>query len=100
MTKEETIKLIAGRIMDEFRKHVSHIEDWPKIAAAKIYTQWNEYYLKSVTDEEIETRLRELRKIDTELFGETDDLQSDLNFYKLGAKWMRDKIGSFPQEKK
>jgi len=33
----QTKDLIAGRIRDEHRKH-KNLEDWPKIAAAKIYS--------------------------------------------------------------
>lgn len=42
MEKEEIINLIKGRIEDECRKHGTL--DWPRIAAAKIYTQWFEYF--------------------------------------------------------
>jgi len=42
MTKEEIINLIAGRIIDESRKHPNL--EWHKIAAAKIYTQWTEFF--------------------------------------------------------
>jgi hypothetical protein len=42
MDKEEVIKLIKGRIEDEYRKHP--LLDWARIAAGKIYTQWFEYF--------------------------------------------------------
>jgi hypothetical protein len=42
MEKEEIINLIKGRIEDEQRKHP--LLDWSRIAAAKIYTQWFEYF--------------------------------------------------------
>ena len=42
MEKEKVIELIAGRIMDERRKHP--LLEWDKIAAAKIYSQWIEYF--------------------------------------------------------
>lgn len=41
-SKEENINLIAGRIMDEYRKHP--LLDWNIIAARKIHSQWFEYY--------------------------------------------------------
>lgn len=54
MEKEKVIELIAGRIMDERRKHP--LLEWDKIAAAKIYSQWIEYFKEtnkwvSVNDE-------------------------------------------------
>lgn len=42
MTKEEQIKLIAGRIRDEYRKHPDL--DWAEIAASKLQSQWSEFY--------------------------------------------------------
>ena len=42
MEKEKVIELIAGRIIDERRKHP--LLEWDKIAAAKIYSQWIEYF--------------------------------------------------------
>lgn len=42
MEKEKVTQLIAGRIIDEFRKHSNTINDWNTIAAAKIYLQWIE----------------------------------------------------------
>ena len=44
MSAEEVIKLISGRIIDEYRKHSSNIEEWPRIAAKKIHSQWFEFY--------------------------------------------------------
>lgn len=40
--REENINLIAGRIIDEYRKHPDL--EWYKIAASKIHSQWFEYY--------------------------------------------------------
>lgn len=60
MTKEETIKLIAGRINDEYRKHSAHIEEWPTIAAAKIYNQWLSFY--SQENPELEAEVKRLRE--------------------------------------
>jgi len=39
--KDEVVKLIKGRIEDEYRKHPSL--DWAQISASKIYSQWFEY---------------------------------------------------------
>lgn len=41
-TDEEIIKLIAGRIHDEYRKHPTL--EWHEIAARKLYSQWKEYF--------------------------------------------------------
>ena len=46
LTKEETLRLISGRIMDEYRKHPTL--DWSSIAATKIYSQWNEHYADEI----------------------------------------------------
>jgi len=65
MTKEETINLIAGRIIDEYRKHPDL--NWSLISAQKIYSQWNEYYsqqTKALTDE-IERLKSELKAADS-----------------------------------
>lgn len=43
INKDEAIKLIAGRIIDEHRKY-SQIETWPKITAEKLYNQWLEFF--------------------------------------------------------
>ena len=64
MTKEEIINLIAGRIIDEYRKHSHSIEDWHKIAAGKIYSQWFEFYDKQKKDlheivEQLQARINE-----------------------------------------
>ena len=48
MSKEETIKLIEGRINDEFKKHPDL--NWSLISAQKIYSQWNEYYVNEIND--------------------------------------------------
>jgi len=58
MDKEKVIGLISGRIIDEYRKHQPL--DWQNIAAAKIYSQWLEYYAeqtKSLTDEIAELKV-------------------------------------------
>ncbi len=44
MTDIEKINLIAGRIIDEYRKHPDL--DWNLIAAKKLYSQWSDYYFK------------------------------------------------------
>jgi hypothetical protein len=43
MEREQAINLIAGRIADEFRKH-NKLNEWPEIAAKKLYDQWSEYF--------------------------------------------------------
>ena len=48
MDKEEVIKLIKGRIEDEYRKHP--LLDWPRIAAGKIYTEWFEYFNNEIKE--------------------------------------------------
>lgn len=45
-SKELQIKLIAGRIEDEYRKHSTL--DWQQIAARKIHSQWFEYYTNQI----------------------------------------------------
>lgn len=56
MTKEEQIKLIAGRIRDEHRKHPDL--DWAEIAASKLQSQWSEFYgsVKSEGDKTSEVK--------------------------------------------
>ena len=46
MSKEEQIDLIAGRIIDEYRKHP--LLEWNKIAASKIHSQWFEHYAEEI----------------------------------------------------
>lgn len=46
MSKEEQIGLIAGRIIDEYRKHP--LLEWNKIAASKIHSQWFEHYTDEI----------------------------------------------------
>jgi hypothetical protein len=57
MEKEKVIELIAGRIIDEYRKHNISIADWNMIAAAKIYSQWFEFLNEQIKekDKEIES---------------------------------------------
>ena len=50
MEKEKVIELIAGRIIDEYKKHCNTINDWNKIAASKIYSQWFEYLNDQITE--------------------------------------------------
>lgn len=40
--KDKVVKLIKGRIEDEYRKHPTL--DWAQISASKIYSQWFEYF--------------------------------------------------------
>jgi len=47
MDKEQTIRLIRGRIMDEYHKHPNL--DWADIAARKLQSQWSEYFEKSIS---------------------------------------------------
>ncbi len=56
MEKQKVIELIAGRIIDEYRKHNISISDWNMIAAHKIYSQWFEFLNEQITekDKEIE----------------------------------------------
>ena len=48
MSKEEQIDLIAGRIIDEYRKHP--LLEWNKIAASKIHSQWFQHYTDEIND--------------------------------------------------
>jgi hypothetical protein len=58
MDKEEVIKLIKGRIEDEYRKHP--LLDWARIAAGKIYTQWFEYFNNE--NKELQNKISQLEK--------------------------------------
>lgn len=58
MEKQEIINLIKGRIEDEQRKHP--LLDWSRIAAAKIYTEWFEYFNNE--NKELQARISELEK--------------------------------------
>lgn len=62
--------LIAGRIIDEFRKHSSNIEDWHKIAASKIHSQWKEYFTKQGYQTAMEDKLNEFK---TQLISKIQD---------------------------
>lgn len=49
LSTEKERELIAGRILDEYRKHNS-IPNWHEIAALKLHRQWDEYYTKLMGD--------------------------------------------------
>lgn len=55
LTEQERIRLIAGRITDEYRKHPSL--DWAQIAAIKLNEQWADYQVQL---EEKDKRIRQL----------------------------------------
>lgn len=80
LTKEEQIDLIAGRIIDEYRKHSGLIDDWYKIAAAKIQSQWSEYYsdqnTKPLMDKitTLEAKLKAAESVNEGLCKELDNL--------------------------
>ncbi len=65
MEKEEVIKLIAGRIEDEHRKHPDL--NWEKIAAGKIYSQSFEFY-----QSENEALTKRVAELELELKQETE----------------------------
>lgn len=73
-SKEEKINLIAGRIIDEYRKH--HSLEWHKIAASKIYSQWFEYY-----DQQSKFFLEEIER-----------LKQSIEAYKLEEKSYKSRI--------
>lgn len=91
-SRDKEINLIAGRIMDEYRKHPSL--EWNKIAASKIHSQWFEYFskqTKALTDE-IEGLKQDLFNIKMESSHEIADLvktnqetqkELDETFHKL-----------------
>jgi phage host-nuclease inhibitor protein Gam len=54
MEKQKVIDLIAGRIIDEYRKH--QLLEWNKIAAAKIYSQWFDFLNEQITEMEKEIK--------------------------------------------
>jgi len=54
MESARVIELIAGRIMDEYRKHPTL--DWAKIAAIKIHDQWIEYFMSANKKSQTETK--------------------------------------------
>ena len=58
MEKEEQIKLIAGRILDEYHKHKQY--EWQDIAARKIHSQWFDYYNQQT--QELQRQLDELKE--------------------------------------
>jgi len=67
MDKQTQINLIAGRIIDEHRKHSLRMPDeWHLIAASKIYSQWSEYYQtnESIT---IEMLKQQINNMDSEI---------------------------------
>lgn len=63
-SKEDIVKLIKGRIMDEYRKHP--LLDWSQSSASKIYSQWFEYFNNEIqslkeqlSDKEEQIRLKD-----------------------------------------
>lgn len=87
MTKEETINLIAGRIIDEYRKHSYSIEDWNKIAASKIYSQWFEFYDQQTKElqqrvEQLQFELKAADSVNEQLKAKIDELESELTIQK------------------
>lgn len=58
LTAEQEISMIAGRIIDEYRKHSHSISDWNLIAAKKLHSNWSEYYNAKLqqANKEIEER--------------------------------------------
>jgi len=59
MNKEEIVKLIAGRIENEMRKHPTL--EWQMIAASKIYSQWFEFLNNE--NQELQAKVRELEEL-------------------------------------
>ena len=76
LSKEETIRLIKGRIMDEHYKHTSL--DWAEIAACKLYSQWSEFFQPPVISDE-----------DIEIIASNQNSERDRNIFSEGMKAMR-----------
>lgn len=74
ISREESIKLIAGRIEDEFRRHAN--SEFPKIAARKIHEQWTEYYTEQLSAKN--TEIEKLNTIIDELREQKVQLQDGL----------------------
>jgi hypothetical protein len=58
MVKEEVLRLIKGRIEDEYHKHP--LLDWSAIAANKIYSQWFEYLNNE--NQDLQNKISQLEK--------------------------------------
>jgi hypothetical protein len=84
MSKEEQIDLIAGRIIDEYRKHP--LLEWNKIAASKIHSQWFEHY----TDE-----IAKLKASKSEANEAVEFMEWVIKneYYYDGKKWKKDFCG-------
>ena len=81
MEKEEQIKLIAGRILDEYHKHKQY--EWQDIAARKIHSQWFDYYNQQ--NQELQKQLDELNEAADEIVNELegwDEHCDAINTYK------------------
>ena len=83
LSAEEIKNLIAGRILDEYRKHPDL--DWSAIASGKLYSQWDEYYgnqitsLKKQVDTMREAELHDLKIKVKELEAEIERLNNRYN---------------------
>lgn len=99
MEKTEIIKLIAGRIEDEHRKHPTL--NWQEISASKIYSQWFEFF---------DNKIKEAKSVSKTKDGDMEKFESivvrmpnsvlDEKYY--GALWMYEFIqglSSPPAEK-
>lgn len=71
MSKEEQIDLIAGRIIDEYRKHP--LLEWNKIAASKIHSQWFEHYTDEIA--ELKSQFEQSDKMYSDLLAKKDDFK-------------------------
>ena len=95
MDKEEVIKLIKGRIEDEYRKHP--LLDWARIAAGKIYTQWFEYFNnenKDLSLEEYWMHQEKSAKAQEDMAKELDNLKGQLREWSVIYQgFIKDKDG-------
>jgi len=73
-TKDEQIDLIAGRIIDEYRKHP--LLEWNKIAAAKIHSQWFDYLNQQT--KELQEQLAVLNQAEKEYIEKIVKLEEQL----------------------
>jgi predicted transcriptional regulator len=91
-SRDKEINLIAGRIMDEYRKYPSL--EWNKIAASKIHSQWFEYFSKQTKElqQKVEQLQFELKAADSDYHYKTKALTDEIEVKNAKIKSLEDSL--------